>query len=279
MKRIAAAIICIVLFVMAPCAALASDTPNTLSENEAMYDSPRDVAISFLNDCAYEMFMYESKGLSNKTVLMLSNNDLVTANARFLSEFANRPASFDYWSISSVNFQNSLESSMDFVLNKVSYFKTIRADQNITRKNFETQYTVKKAVQEGDFCTIYINEFISFQYYDTYNGIKLRDSFISISVDADGITGIVDSWKERTISAIPASMVTRENMISASAASEVALQHAESFNYADIEPEVNGDLSYVPVGDNVYQLCYELTTTDGIVFISVLDGAIIEPAI
>ena len=53
---------------------------------------------------------------------------------------------------------------MDFVLNKVSYFKTIRADQNITRKNFETQYTVKKAVQEGDFCTIYINEFISFQY-------------------------------------------------------------------------------------------------------------------
>lgn len=164
MKRIAAAIICIVLFVMAPCAALASDTPNTLSENEAMYDSPRDVAISFLNDCAYEMFMYESKGLSNKTVLMLSNNDLVTANARFLSEFANRPASFDYWSISSVNFQNSLESSMDFVLNKVSYFKTIRADQNITRKNFETQYTVKKAVQEGDFCTIYINEFISFQY-------------------------------------------------------------------------------------------------------------------
>ena len=70
MKRIAAAIICIVLFVMAPCAALASDTPNTLSENEAMYDSPRDVAISFLNDCAYEMFMYESKGLSNKTVLM-----------------------------------------------------------------------------------------------------------------------------------------------------------------------------------------------------------------
>lgn len=84
MKRIAAAIICIVLFVMAPCAALASDTPNTLSENEAMYDSPRDVAISFLNDCAYEMFMYESKGLSNKTVLMLSNNDLVTANARFL---------------------------------------------------------------------------------------------------------------------------------------------------------------------------------------------------
>lgn len=83
----------------------------------------------------------------------------------------------------------------------------------------------------------------------------------------------------RTISAIPASMVTRENMISASAASEVALQHAESFNYADIEPEVNGDLSYVPVGDNVYQLCYELTTTDGIVFISVLDGAIIEPAI
>ena len=72
-------------------------------------------------------------------------------------------------------------------------------------------------------------------------------------------------------------MVTRENMISASAASEVALQHAESFNYADIEPEVNGDLSYVPVGDNVYQLCYEITTTDGIVFISVLDGAIIEP--
>lgn len=118
-----------------------------------------------------------------------------------------------------------------------------------------------------------------YTYYDTYNGIKLRDSFISISVDADGITGIVDSWKERTISAIPASMVTRENMISASAASEVALQHAESFNYADIEPEVNGDLSYVPVGDNVYQLCYELTTTDGIVFISVLDGAIIEPAI
>ena len=118
-----------------------------------------------------------------------------------------------------------------------------------------------------------------YTYYDTYNGIKLRDSFISISVDADGITGIVDSWKERTISAIPASMVTRENMISASAASEVALQHAESFNYAVIEPEVNGDLSYVPVGDNVYQLCYEITTTDGIVFISVLDGAIIEPAI
>ena len=118
-----------------------------------------------------------------------------------------------------------------------------------------------------------------YTYYDTYNGIKLRDSFISISVDADGVTGIVDSWKERTISAIPASMVTRENMISASAASEVALQHAESFNYADIEPEVNGDLSYVPVGDNVYQLCYEITTTDGIVFISVLDGAIIEPAI
>lgn len=42
-----------------------------------------------------------------------------------------------------------------------------------------------------------------YTYYDTYNGIKLRDSFISISVDADGITGIVDSWKERTISAMP----------------------------------------------------------------------------
>ena len=176
MKRTMAIILCFIMFAMSPFSVQASDTADTLSGIETIYGSPSDVAISFLNDCATEMFMYESEELSNRTVLALSSNDLVTANEKFVSAFANKPASFDYWSVASVNSENSLASSMDFILNKVSYFKTIREGQNINRKNFETQYTVKEVIQDGEFCTVSINEFISFQYED-------RDTLSYVSTD------------------------------------------------------------------------------------------------
>ena len=97
MKRTMAIILCCIMFAMSPFSVQASDTADTLSGIETIYGSPSDVAISFLNDCATEMFMYESEELSNRTVLALSSNDLVTANEKFVSAFANKPASFDYW--------------------------------------------------------------------------------------------------------------------------------------------------------------------------------------
>lgn len=113
-----------------------------------------------------------------------------------------------------------------------------------------------------------------YTYYDTYSGIKLADSFISIGVDSDGITGVVNSWKDRTIYASATNMVTKENIISTSAATHAALRHVESIHsIAEVTCE---NLTYVPVGNNIYQLCYEIITPGGTVFVNVLDGTVIE---
>ena len=113
-----------------------------------------------------------------------------------------------------------------------------------------------------------------YTYYETYSGIKLADSFISIGVDSDGITGVVNSWKDRTIYASATNMVTKENIISTSAATHAALRHVESIHsIAEVTCE---NLTYVPVGNNIYQLCYEIITPGGTVFVNVLDGTVIE---
>ena len=169
-----------------------------------------------------------------------------------------------------VNENVALQTAQDEaqkLLTENEYQNSICVESSVIKELVDTEV----GIVEGTATTVEKG----YTYYDTYNGIKLADSFISIGVDSDGITGVVNSWKDRTISAPVTNMVTKENIISTSAATQAALQHIESIHsVADVTCE---NLTYVPAGNNIYQLCYEIVTSGGTVFVNVLDGTVVEP--
>lgn len=118
----------------------------------------------------------------------------------------------------------------------------------------------------------------TYDYYDTYAGIKIADSYVGASVDAQGIKNVVDERKA-VISAGESVLEARENsarsinLISESDAIAIA-QEAEpcgcEFNVLGVS------LSYAPVNDGEHVLCYEVMSSHGFHYVSVESGEIIN---
>lgn len=118
----------------------------------------------------------------------------------------------------------------------------------------------------------------TYTFYDTYNGIKIADSFIGASVDCEGINNVND--KRKTVTFVGESMVEATanggraiNMISESEAIQIAqnTDHCcEEFKFYGIS------LAYAPVEDGVHVLCYEVVSSCGFYYVNVQTGEVVN---
>ncbi len=118
----------------------------------------------------------------------------------------------------------------------------------------------------------------TYDYYDTYAGIKIADSYVGASIDAQGIKNIVDERK-CVVSAGESALQARENsarsinLISESDAIAIA-QEADQcgcqFNVLGVS------LAYAPVNEGEHVLCYEVVSSHGFHYVSVESGEIIN---
>ena len=109
------------------------------------------VTEQFLSSCTYNMFMYEDNDVKANTIAPLDEKTLRDANQQFKKVNADSEGS-------------DLKASIDFVIEKVDYFKTVRKDQKIFRNNFEVAYVTNNIDINGKYAKVDIFEHISFYY-------------------------------------------------------------------------------------------------------------------
>ncbi len=114
----------------------------------------------------------------------------------------------------------------------------------------------------------------TYDYYDTYEGIKIADSFIGASVDCEGIKNICDERKTVTSAGECLEQRGRSNsLISEAEAIEIAHSEyacCENFNL------INVSLAYAPTENGVHVLCYEVQTSHNFCYVDVQTGDIIR---
>lgn len=104
-----------------------------------------------------------------------------------------------------------------------------------------------------------------YHYYNTYNGIKISDAAIIVSVDEDGIYNVKDYWK---VPVEPAES-SRSNWVSSNS---IITEKQAWINVASSMTErielLRSDLVYAPITGNAgeYKLAYEILCTDSRMF-------------
>lgn len=114
----------------------------------------------------------------------------------------------------------------------------------------------------------------TYDYYDTYSGVKIADSFVSASIDCEGVKNISDSRKV-VISAGGrlAENARSINLISEAEAIEIAQSEDTCCDYLDVYGIA---LAYAPTENGEHTLCYEVTSDHGFCYVDVQTGDIIH---
>ena len=109
-------------------------------------------------------------------------------------------------------------------------------------------------------------------YYDTFNGVKVLDSAVKVSVDAQGINSAEDDRKNIVLNISSDNMKTRvgNNYITAEKAQKTLLSEYSNLNIEGVS------LAYVPAGDNTHVLCYEFIADHSFFYVEVSSGEIVE---
>lgn len=116
----------------------------------------------------------------------------------------------------------------------------------------------------------------TYDYFDTYRGIKIADSFIGASIDCEGIKNTLDERKVVVASGDSLNQSTRSiSLITEDEAIEIARAEdncCDDFTLLDVE------LAYAPTENGVHVLCYEITSSHGFCYVDVQSGDIITIA-
>ena len=102
-----------------------------------------------------------------------------------------------------------------------------------------------------------------YTYQNSYNGIKIDNAFIKFGVDCEGISFVIDQWKD--VSAV-SQMVSMNSISLANARAAVDTAGYDGFE------NVNGELVYKLIEDNSYKLCIKMESDNAIVYVDVETG-------
>ena len=91
----------------------------------------------------------------------------------------------------------------------------------------------------------------NFCYNNQYGNVRLLNNFYKVCTDSDGIYMVVDRWRDVTVSSEETTANTA--VLTSDSARRVA-------SYADKENITDTELVYVPINENTYRLCYEMTS-------------------
>lgn len=114
----------------------------------------------------------------------------------------------------------------------------------------------------------------TYDYYDTYSGVKIADSFVGASIDCEGVKNISDNRK----TVISAGEKLADNarsidLISEEEAIEIARSEDTCCNDLDVH---SIGLAYAPTENGEHTLCYEVTSNHGFCYVDVQTGDIIH---
>lgn len=115
----------------------------------------------------------------------------------------------------------------------------------------------------------------TYDYYDTYNGIKIADSYVGASIDCEGINNVTDERKTvvsvgETASDSPARSIV---LISQNEAITIAQAENSCCEELDIRSVA---LAYAPTENGSHVLCYEIRATCGFIYVDVQTGDIVN---
>lgn len=118
----------------------------------------------------------------------------------------------------------------------------------------------------------------TYDYYDTYNDVKIADSYISVSIDIDGISNASDHRvnvisEGLSICEMANTSTSNSSVISVNEAMKIALSQVHCCDDVEL---YDVSLAYVPEENGIYTLCYEIMFSCGFYYVDVLNGEIIH---
>ena len=118
----------------------------------------------------------------------------------------------------------------------------------------------------------------TYNYFDTYNGIKIADSYVGASVDAAGAKNVSDARKTvvsagKSAMEISAQKVTAQKLLTEEEAIEIIRNEDSSCGDLNVQ---SVSLAYAPVNGGNHVLCYEVLSNHGFTYVSIENGSIIN---
>ena len=152
--------------------------------------------------------------------------------------------------------------------------------QESVGKKIVVQYNVTQDIIDPELGVVPESSVVverTYKYYDTYRGIKITDSYISASIDSQGINEFTvckrmvmpedtSAFTSRVDMLENHPVVTQENAIKVLLAEEKQLMQTELLAVS---------LAYVPDGSGNHVLCYEFMFPCGFRYVSVSNGKVI----
>lgn len=220
-------------------------------------------AENYLLAATRNMWLYESNDLSVNTL------------SRYISETqATMSTSPIFSELTTLNLSDTelerLNAGLDFVENKVLYFKSIRQSQNILRNDFNIEYSVMDVIQNGSTAQTQIYEYISFRYPDFPDTLSEVVNIYTVDlIEIDGKWLVADvtaenDWFDDTFKELGFDAINPEKsfQLAETQADEVA-QVFENVNLIDadlelIEPRASTSVlyNYNPTNATAYAYTY-----------------------
>lgn len=113
----------------------------------------------------------------------------------------------------------------------------------------------------------------TYDYYDTYQGIKIADSFAGASIDREGIKDVSDNRKAViSVGETVAQSARSCNLITEDEAVDIARSEDTCCDF-DL---INTSLAYAPLENGEHVLCYEVMSSHGFCYVDIQTGNIIH---
>lgn len=118
---------------------------------------PEQSALSFVKDYTKVTFLYENIDIKAQTsaVLNQEDRDTICVDKNIFSEFTDTARHLK---------EELIHDSMDYALDKAEYLKYVRMLQELYRRDFRVEYSVKEVEVEGKYAHVSLSENICFCY-------------------------------------------------------------------------------------------------------------------
>ena len=114
----------------------------------------------------------------------------------------------------------------------------------------------------------------TYRFVNTYNSVKIVDNYISVSVDANGISEVTNRWLQ--IADVEESKERLGNINGGIISEEEAISIAKSATECEQFEVYHVNYAYVPKEEGEYVLCREVVSSCGFCYVNIQTGDVIH---
>lgn len=115
--------------------------------------------------------------------------------------------------------------------------------------------------------------------HDVYRGVKIADSFVTVSYDSGGVNSVINRWKdiynEYDVEINPYNSMQDAELICTADAVDLVEVYARNIHGEEPFEVYSTCLAYASAGEGVYELSYEVDTSLGVYYVSIQTGDIL----